>query len=198
MPWKAQLAVFAVLAVAAGGAFYYFYEMPQQEQLTVRGRELATLTARIDKARATARQLAQFRQDVNDLQAELDKLRPMLPEEKDAADLLRRVNQLAVQSNLTIQAWRPQATETKEMHVEWPIRIQLVGTYHDLGRFLDEVSKVPRIINISNLEIDRLPNATAQQSIVVNCTATTFVLLDTPAAPPAKKGAASKAPAKTE
>ena len=39
------------------------------------------------------------------------------------------------------------------MHAEWPISLELEGTYHNLGLFLDRVSKFPRIINVGKLEI---------------------------------------------
>jgi Tfp pilus assembly protein PilO len=39
------------------------------------------------------------------------------------------------------------------MHAEWPIGLQLEGTYHNLGDFLERVSKFPRIINVSGIKI---------------------------------------------
>lgn len=197
LPWKAQLAVFVVLALAGAGAFYYFYEVPVQERIATRQQELSTVQGRINKALATARQLPEFQQEVADLQARLDSLKPILPEEKDAADLLRRVNTLAVQSNLTIRGFRPQAITTRQLHAEWPITLELEGTYHNLGVFLDRVSKFPRIINVGGMQIRGKQQPAPNASVEVTCTATTFVLLDNPAPAPAqKKGAA--APKKTE
>ena len=197
LPWKAQLAVFVVLAAAGAGAFYYFYEMPAQQRLAGRQTELDGVSKKIEKGRATARQLNEFRKDVADLQLRLDSLKPILPDEKDAADLLRRVNTLALQSSLTIRGFKPQSITTKQIHAEWPIALELEGTYHNLGLFLDRVSKFPRIINVGALQIKGRQPSTPDSSIEVSCTATTFVLLDAPAAPPAKKNAAA-APAKTE
>jgi type IV pilus assembly protein PilO len=196
LPWKAQLAVFVVLAAAAAGAFFYFYDMPAQDRLAARQLELDGITKKIDKGRATARQLSEFRKEVADLQNRLDSLKPILPDEKDAADLLRRVNSLALQSNLSIRGFKPESITTKQIHAEWPIALELEGTYHNLGLFLDRVSKFPRIINVGGLEIKGKPQPAPNATIEVTCTATTFVLLDAPAPPPAKKGAA--APAKTE
>lgn len=197
LPWKVQLGVFVGLALAGIGAFYYFYEMPAQVRIAEREQELASVRGRINKGLTTARQLPEFQKEVADLQARLDGLKPILPEEKDAADLLRRVNTLAVQSNLTVQVFRPQAIATRQMHAEWPIELELSGTYHNLGVFLDRISKFPRIINVGALDIRGKTDPTANATIDVTCTATTFVLLDSPAAgPPTKKGAA--APKKTE
>jgi type IV pilus assembly protein PilO len=176
--------------------------MPAQARIAARTSELDKVRAKIDKGLATARQLPQFRNDVADLQAKLESLRPILPEEKDAADLLRRVHSLAVESNLTIRGFKPQAIMTRELHAEWPISLELEGTYHNLGLFLDRVSKFPRIINVSGLAIagrsDEKTANGANHTIAVTCTATTFVLLDPEAlaAGPPKKGA-KKAPKKT-
>lgn len=190
LPWKAQLAVFLGLSIAGLGAFYYFYEMPAQARMETRRVELAAIGARINKGLATARQLPEFRKEVDELNARLESLKPILPEEKDAADLLRRVNTLAVQSNLTVQVFRPQAIATRQMHAEWPITLELEGTYHNLGLFLDRISKFPRIINVGALDIRGKQQPSPSATIEVTCTATTFVLLETPAAP-GKPGAAA-------
>jgi type IV pilus assembly protein PilO len=198
LPWRTQLAVFVLLAVGAVGAFYYFYEMPQQVELDAKRQALATVMTRVNKARETARQLTEFRKEVDTLRARLESLKPILPEEKDAGDLLRRVQNLAVQSNLTIRGFRPQATNLKDLHAEWPIALELEGTYHNLGQFLDSVSKFPRIINVGALDIRAKAQPEPDKLIDIKCTATTFVLLDE-STMPTKKGAASKsAPTKTE
>ncbi len=203
-PWYAQLAVFVLLAGGAAGAFFYFYEMPQQQALAVRNAELQAIEGRNAKGQETARQLPAFQAQVADLEARLEALKPILPEEKDVGDLLRRIQTLATQSNLSIRGFRPQPIAMKEIHAEWPIGLELEGTYHNLGAFLDRVSRFPRIINVGSLVISSKDNPTPSTSIEVSCTATTFVLVDQVAAPPAaptKKGAPAKkaAPAqKTE
>ncbi len=199
LPWYAQLGVFAVASIAAAGAFVYFYELPQQAALEVKNKELVDVRARIARGNTTARQLPQFRQQVAELEARLDSLKPILPEEKDVGDLLRRIAGLATQSNLVILGFRPQAINTRDMHAEWPISVQMEGTYHNLGLFLDRVSKFPRIINIGNLVLAQKDPPAAGATIDISCTATTFVLVErVPEAPDTKKKKAppKKAPAK--
>ena len=77
----------------------------------------------------------------------------MLPEEKDAADLLRRMQTVATQSNLTIKSFKPAPIVTKQLHAEWPITLELDGTYHNLAIFFDRVGKFTRIVNISGLDV---------------------------------------------
>ncbi len=192
LPWYAQLAVFVVASLAVAGAFYYLVETKEQQTLATKAKELATIRTRIGKGSATARQLPEFRKQVGELEARLEGLKPILPEEKDVGDLLRRIAGLATQSNLTIKGFRPQPINQKEMHAEWPISIQLDGTYHNLGLFLDRVSRFPRIINVGSLQLSQKEPPTPQATMDISCTATTFVLVEKPVVPDTKKKAAAK------
>ena len=188
LPWYGQIGAFVALALGITAAFWYFYVQPAQESLTTKRTQLAELQSTINRGLATARRLPEFRSEVVGLQAQLERLRTVLPEERDVADLLRRVQAMATQSNLTIQGFTPQAVATRELHAEWPIGLQLEGTYHDLGAFLERVSKFPRIINVNGLTIKARENAGGGPTISAQATATTFVLID-PAAGGRGRGA---------
>jgi type IV pilus assembly protein PilO len=196
LPWYAQLGAFVVIAAAMAGAFYYFVEIDKQTTLAAKSKELEEIRARVAAGVESARRLPEFRKQVADLENRLEGLKPILPDEKDAGDLLRRIQTLAVQSNLVIKGYRPQVTTAKEMYDEWPISLIIDGNYHNLGLFLDRVSKFPRIINIGNIAIDQKEPTPAGATMAITATATTFVLVDRPMAveEPAKKG--RKAPAK--
>jgi type IV pilus assembly protein PilO len=190
LPWYGQIGAFVALALLGVGVFWYAYVRPAEASLATRRGELQTLRAEITRGLATARQLPEFRSQVAGLESQLERLRVVLPEERDVSDLLRRVQAMATQSNLTIQGFSPQAITTRELHAEWPIGLQLEGTYHDLGTFLERVSKFPRIINVTGLSIRARPaNAPGgQATIIADCTAMTFVLIDRAAAAPPAAG----------
>ena len=188
LPWYGQVALFVVLGVALIGGFYWFYVVPTQAEMVTRERRLASLRVDIAKGSATANQLNQFRQQVAELEGRLESLKAVLPEQKDVADLLRRIQTLATQSNLVILGFKPAPSVTKQLHMEWPIALQLDGTYHNLAMFFDRVSKFSRIINVNNIAIRAKEKPEPTSTISVDCVATTFVLLETakPAAPGAK------------
>ena len=122
----------------------------------------------------TARRLPEFRRQVADLEAQLERLRPVLPSEKDVAELLRRIQGMATQSNLTIRGFAPQAVATRQMYAEWPIGLQIEGTYHNLALFFDRMSRFSRIINVEALKIGGLENVPGK-SIGANFVAKTFI-----------------------
>jgi type IV pilus assembly protein PilO len=202
LPWYGQVGAFVALSLAAAGAFWYLYARDKMTAIDGQRQQLVSLRAEIDTGLKTAKRLPEFRQEVGRLEAQLDRLRAVLPEEQDVADLLRRVQGMATQSNLAIRGFTPQTVSRKTLHAEWPIGLKLEGTYHDLGNFLERVSKFPRIINVGNIKIKARDQQTAAATVDAECTATTFVLLDPKTAPPAKagpggRGAAPPAP-KTE
>jgi type IV pilus assembly protein PilO len=201
LPWYGQVGAFVLLAVAGVGAFFYYYEMPVREEFAGRRIQLQGLKKDISMGVTTAKKLPEFRSEVGDLQGRLDNLKAVLPEEKDAADLLRRMQTVATQSNLVIKSFKPAPTVTKELHAEWPIKLELDGTYHNLAIFFDRVGKFTRIVNISGLDVKGKDKPDANSTISASCVATTFVLLDKQglaAAAKAKAGAkpAAAAPAK--
>jgi len=192
LPWYGQVGAFILLSMGGIGAFIYYYEMPARADFASRESQLEGLRKDISMGVNTARKLPEFRRQVGDLEVRLSNLKAVLPDEKDAADLLRRMQTVATQSNLTIKSFRPAPTVTKQLHAEWPINLELEGTYHNLAIFFDRVSKFTRIVNISGLDVKGKDKPENNNTISASCVATTFVLLEKPAA--AKPGAKSAAP----
>jgi type IV pilus assembly protein PilO len=196
LPWYAQVGVFVALTVAGIGGFFYYYEFPARADMASRQSQLAALHRDINKGYETAKRLPEFRAQVSELEARLDSLKSVLPDEKDAADLLRKLQTIATQSNLTIKSFKPSPTVTKQLHAEWPISLEFEGTYHNLAAFFDRVGHFTRIVNITTLSIKGKDKPGSGSTITASCVATTFVLMDkaaqkTPAKPgaPAGKGA---------
>jgi type IV pilus assembly protein PilO len=192
LPWYAQVGAFVALAIGGCGIFYKYYEMPARADMESRQAQLVTLRRDITTGLTTAKKLPEFRLQVSDLEGRLANLKAILPEEKDAADLLNRMQTVAAQSNMTIKGFKPSPVVTKQLHAEWPITLELDGTYHNLAIFFDRVGKFTRIVNISGLDV-KARQGDQRATITATCVATTFVLLDKPT--PAKPGTAAAAAA---
>jgi type IV pilus assembly protein PilO len=193
LPWYAQIGVFVAIAAGATGAFWNYYARPAQADIESRQATLTQVRAEINRGLTTARRLPEFRQEVTSLELQLDRLRAVLPEERDVADLLNRINGMASESNLKVLGFIPAATTKKALHTEWPIGLRLEGSYHDLGMFLERISKFPRIINVGNMRVKARESQNARATVTIDVTATTFVLAEQPkpatTAPAAKGGA---------
>ncbi len=192
LPWWGQILAFVVLALGGVYAVETYYIAERATEAQQKEARLGQLRGDIARGLATARRLPEFRAYVTDLERRLDSLKAVLPEQKDVGDLLRRIQTLATQSNLTIRVFAPQPIAVRQLHAEWPIGLRIDGTYHNLGLFFDRISKFPRIINVSNLRITARERPDPNNTITAECTATTFVLLESAA--PAAPGAAPVPP----
>jgi type IV pilus assembly protein PilO len=192
MPWYGQVAAVAVLGLGGAGAFWNFHAQAAQQGIDAQRAQLADLHSQIQRGKAAERRLPEFRRELAVLEARMAHLRAVLPDERDVADLLRRVQGMATESSLTILGFAPKPVAKKTMYVEWPIGLKLEGNYHDLGAFLERVSKFPRIINVSDLKVKAIDKPVGPATITAEAIATTFVLVEPERAQPAAGAAPGK------
>jgi type IV pilus assembly protein PilO len=178
LPWYGQIGAFVVVCSLAIYGFWNFYVTEAEADLALKQTHLTALNSDITKGVATARRLGEFQADVTNLEHRLESLKNVLPEQKDVADTLRRLQGLATQSNLTLLRFTPVAQRQLPLYAEVPYRITAQGSYHNLGLFFDRVSKFPRIINIGDISVTASPRQDPNSTIIADLTATTFVLQD--------------------
>jgi type IV pilus assembly protein PilO len=177
LPWYGQIGAFVLVCIGGVAGFWQFYVVDMQSEMATRQSRLSALEAGVARGTATARRLPEFESEVVQLEGRLESLSAVLPEEKDVADILRRLQGLAAQSNLRIQRFTPQAGVQQAMYSEVPFKLQAEGTYHNLGSFFDRISRFPRIINISSISIKAKNDPEPDATVVAECIATTFVLV---------------------
>ena len=113
---------------------------------------------------------------MHQLELELDKLLRILPARRNTPDLLRRIRALAEQGDFNLKDFRPGVLIDKEFYSEWPISVDLDGTYHNLALLFDRVGRFSRIINIQDLTITALnPTKANPHTIAATFIAKTFV-----------------------
>jgi type IV pilus assembly protein PilO len=190
VPWYGQIGLFVAIGLGGAAAFWNYYARPAQAEIEARQATLTQVRTEINRGQATAQRLPEFRREVASLELQLNRLRAVLPEERDVADLLNRINAMASESNLKVTGFIPAATTKKALHTEWPIGLRLEGSYHDFGMFLERISKFPRIINVGNMTVKARDLQTTRSTVTIDVTATTFVLAEQPKpAAPGKAGA---------
>ncbi len=170
-----QIMVLVVL-LAVLGAFWWYVISPMGAEIESLESRIEVLAVEVERAEEVERRLPEFKEELDALLARMEELRGVLPDEKETAEIVRRIEQLAVDSNLDIQSFTPGATEPSGFYERWPINIALQGNYNNLGLFFQRVAQFTRIINVDNISIRGLGGTDQQRSIAATCTATTFVL----------------------
>jgi type IV pilus assembly protein PilO len=62
---------------------------------------------------------------------------------------------LGKNAGLDFLTFTPGQEIPKDFYAEIPIDISIKGPYHNLGSFLDKVSKLDRIVTVDNITIDK-------------------------------------------
>ncbi len=106
----------------------------------------------------------------------LDELKRQLPEEREVSRLLKDVSDLSIKSGLKIVSWKPEAKRDHSAGTvyEIPVSVEVSGSYHNLGIFFSSLTKLDRIVNISDIKISD-PRSERNQAIDrISFKATTF------------------------
>jgi Tfp pilus assembly protein PilO len=175
----AGLALFGLL-------FWQITQKRQQPRIDAAKARLAELQVQINEGRAAEQKLPQFREEVQRLTVELDKLLRILPSRRNTPDLLRRIRTLTEQGDFDLKSFQPGAYVEKDFYSEWPISVTLDGTYHNLAFFFDRISRFSRIINVENLQLSALRQGTREHTLAASFVAKTFIYKEP--SPPAPAG----------
>ena len=156
-PWYIGLAAGLGVGVVVFLLGYWRVLQPLRDDYDRAESQLAGLQSKIQEGRAAKAELPKFREEVRQLELELDKLLRILPARRNTPDLMRRIRSLAEQGDFTLKKFNPGTLADKEFYSEWPISVDLEGSYHNLALFFDRISRFSRIINIEDLELKALP-----------------------------------------
>jgi len=192
--WSVALGIGLAFGIALAGAVHYAWLRGLNEEIRVKRTELAGLQQEIQKGRAAERKLAQFREEIKRLELDLAKLLQILPSKRNTEDLIKRIETLTRQGDFTLRKFTPGDFINKDFYSEWPIDIQLEGTYHNLALFFDRMSRFSRIINVEEMKMSG-SNDPGGKSIAASFVAKTFIYTADEKGDAGKKaGAGAKAP----
>jgi type IV pilus assembly protein PilO len=187
LPWYAQFLVFLLIGGILFGIFYMLHYSDGQTMIENLDRQIEKLEVDIRKAEKKERLLKQIKEEKEAKEKVLEVLKGILPEEKEIAQILRRVQGIITSSRLKIQKWATNKDQRKEVYTEVPISISLDGNYHNLGQFFDQLSRLKKIFTVNGLSISPITKMTSIYTIKASFTASTYTYQQAKAAPAKKK-----------
>src|SRR5437660_11274333 len=187
MPLGQKVGVVAGVVILLSAANWYFFIDPMQTQIRDRKGTLRTLEDELIQKQSIANKLAQFKHEKEILERRLAQALTELPNEANIDDLIRSLSEIGTKSGLTINSIEPQAEQRQSFYAAIPIVMSVTGNYHEIGVFLDSLSKLARIVNVTNIKMGQA--RVANEKLLINATyiATTFRLVPEANAPSAAK-----------
>ncbi len=177
-PWYVSAGVALVLAGLIVAGVHWFKLRAMGDQLTAKETALTGLQQKINEGRAAEARKPQFEEEVARLEVELSKLLKVLPSRRNTEELLVRIRRLTEQGDFELLRFGPQSPQPVDFYSEWPIKIELQGTYHNLAQFFDKIGRFARIINVDSMNINALSRGqddASYHTIRADFTAKTFL-----------------------
>lgn len=186
MPLGQKVGVVAGVVILLSAANWYFFIDPMQTQIVQRQNSLRALEDELIQKQSIANNLAQFKHEKEILERRLAQALTELPNEANIDDLIRSLSEIAGKSGLTLNSIDPQPEQKQSFYASIPIVMSVTGNYHEIGVFLDSLSKLARIVNVTNIKMGQ-PRVVNEKLVVnANYVATTFRFLPEAAKPVAK------------
>ncbi|WP_371113266.1 type 4a pilus biogenesis protein PilO [Nitrosomonas sp. Nm33] len=154
----------------------YFLDWQEQSEILERVEaEEVTLKETYLIKKRNAVNLDIMRQQLQELEQTLSIMLKQLPNKSEIDALLVDINRAGLGRGLQFELFKPAASETiKEIYAELPVTVRVIGNYHDIGAFASDVSQLPRIVTLNNINI----TPGKEQYLVLNAVAKTFRYLD--------------------
>lgn len=182
-----RILLFVITLALLGGGFYFLKYKDQAANI----RRLQTSVSEQEKKLVALKQAAvevdKLKLELAESEGKLKQVLSFLPDQKEIPGLLDNISQLGAEVGLENILFQPQPEQPREFHAAIPIRLDIVGTYHELGVFLDRLSKLNRILKVENLNLTKQKDGSDLQ---VGATVVTYRFVDTPpqpSTPPKKK-----------
>ena len=153
-PWYVAAIVGVVLGIAMFVVMNIYVFKDIRSQIERLETNIDELEREIEKGRAAKADLPRLEEDIRNYEIELERLRRILPTKRETDNLIKRAKQLTERGRFRLTRFTPGNFEDRDFFIEWPIRVGLDGTYHELGLFFDRLSRFSRIINVTELTIN--------------------------------------------
>ena len=166
-----KLILVLVVVVLIFGLYWQFAYKGKARTINRLRSDLSNKQAKLNENEAIARNLPRFKEEVGKLNAQLAKVVQELPNSREIPNLLETISNLGAVNGLEVVYIKPQNDVDKGFYAEVPISIKVKGGYHEMGLFLDALSRLPRIINVSDITMGNVREDERSGVIVLDISA---------------------------
>lgn len=154
--WPGIAKAFLVLFVCGilAGAWYYVDTDDQLISLEAVKKKEFQLRSELETKQKRAASLAEYKQQLAEMRESLGAMLRQLPNKAEVAALLIDVSQTGLAAGLEFELFQPLGEAPKDFYAELPIKLRVVGTYHQFGEFISGLASLPRIVTIHDVKIE--------------------------------------------
>jgi type IV pilus assembly protein PilO len=154
-PSAPRVTVFIVLLVVTVALAWWFVWRDQVELLERRQAEEVQLRQDWVSKKRQAVNLEEYRRQLTETDRQFGALLKQLPNRAEMDSLLSDINQAGLGRGLQFELFKPGADVIRDFYAEMPIEIRVIGSYHDLGQCASDVAKMPRIVTLRGISLEK-------------------------------------------
>jgi type IV pilus assembly protein PilO len=124
-------------------------------------------------------------------------LNKVLPETPDYPAFLSALQNVATVSGISLNSWDPLEPSPQQFFARVPMKLSLVGKFHQIAKFFYGVGQLDRIINLENITLGTPKKEGDDMSVKVDCLATAFHTLPSKTAASGTPATAAAPPGST-
>jgi len=198
LPIGGQIGVGALLTILVAVGYYVTLHTDLASKIEAAQRATGDLESKLAQSRQAQASFIADRDELQMRQQRQKDLNKILPAETESASFLSALQAVSNIAGVELNAWQPMEEKPEAFFAKVPMKLELSGKFHQIGKFMYEVGKQDRIINLENLEVGAPTISGDEVTLKVKVLATTFHLLKPKAAgaPGDKPGAPGSTPAK--
>jgi len=156
--------------------------LPAYEKLDAKDQEYTKLEQDLNEKKRVAQDPKVFEAKLESVKRDLEIKKAQLPDKKEIPQLLTTISSLGKESGLSFLLFRPKPEVPKEFYAEIPVEIKVEGGYHEVASFFSRVGNLDRIVNITNVIMEKPKDQSGKMILTTSCLATTFMFIETPVA----------------
>lgn len=170
--FKILLAVLVFVLPAV--LFHFVFLSPNFEKIERLENKQQQLNAQLRKVQNRAKDLPKLEAELAQVQREFEDKSMLLPKEKEIPQLLRDISSLGRHAGLDFIQFKPMPSVPKDFYAEIPVSINVRGPYHNVGAFFDRVSKLERIVSVSNVKMSSPKRESDEMLLNSDCRLVTY------------------------
>lgn len=177
IPMQPKVKVLLVILLFAlpAVAFYFLFLQPNLEEIDKLATNKAKQEKELKNVKKRARDLPKLEAELAAAQLAFEEKSILLPKEKEIPQLLRDISSLGRNAGLDFLKFKPGKNVPKDFYDEIPITVNVRGPYHNIGFFFDQVSKLERIVTVSNIKITSPKREGGEMLVKSDCRLLTYM-----------------------
>ena len=191
LPPIAKVGVGFLFVVLVGLLYFVVFYGELDNDLTSARQREDSLGDELKKAETSKDEYQKDRDETTRREAQAREQKKILPDDPEVPSFLSALQGVATNSGVSLTQWTPVEEMPSEFYAKVPMKLALLGKFHQVVKFFQSVGQIDRIINVENIKI-KDPKIIGQDvEIQVECLATAFRGLRS-----GESGAKRKGPAK--